>query len=327
MAHNIQIRNGKASMVYSGETPWHTLGTKLPSNATWEQVRDLGGFYSVRKENVLTASGAVIPNAKAIVRTDTGEALSIVSDAYCVIQFEEVAKTLVEAARGVGAIFNTAGLLGANGARGWMLAELPKVIRVKGDESEIRPFLLGCAAHDGHHGVVLRNVATRVVCQNTLGVAMGEDTKYHVAIHHTTNATARFEAATKAFHMLLDGMSEFEEMANMLANAKFTERQMQRTIDTLLPLKMVDGVEQEAGKQLADKRERVLSLFETGVGIGAGIRGTAWAAFQAWTEYSDHHRVLRGDDNGAKRLESIWLGRAADMKTDALAAITAAIAS
>jgi phage/plasmid-like protein (TIGR03299 family) len=262
MAHNLY----KDTMVYAGDVPWHGLGTKLPSNATWEQVAQLGGFYKVREEKVLTASGCVIPSKKALVRDDTGAPLSVVSESYCVVQFEDVAKTLVEAAHGVDAIFNTAGLLGEDGARGWLLAELPRVLRVKGDESEIRPYLLGTAAHDGHNGVILRNVATRVVCQNTLGVAMGEDTKFSVAIHHTKNASVRLDEARQAFHLLLAGMDEFEAMANMLASTKFTERQMARTIDDLLPIDLESG--KEPSKVLTEKRERVASLFETGMGIG-----------------------------------------------------------
>lgn len=320
MGHNLH----KDTMVYAGETPWHKLGKKLPANATWEVVSKLGGFYDVKREDVQTTSGYVIPNKKAIVRCDTGQALSVVSDSYCPIQYSEIAATLVEAAQGVEAIIHTAGLLGTNGDRGWILAELPKVIRVKGDESEIRPYLLGCAAHDGHNGVIIKNVATRVVCQNTLGVAMGEDSKFNVSIHHTINAQKRLQETQRAFGLLLQGMDEFEAMANLLASTKFTDRQMMRTIDDLLPL--AEGAE-KAGKQLAEKRERVQMLFTEGTGIGAGIRGTAWAAFQAWTEFNDHHRVVRNDDDGAKRLESIWLGRAADLKTDALKSITVAMSA
>lgn len=325
MAHNLY----KNSMVYAGATPWHGLGVKLPSNATWERIAQLGSFYSVEKRDVQVVGGGVIPNRKALVRADTNVPLAVVTDSYCVVQFAEIAETLVEAAQGVDAIFHTAGLLGDNGSRGWLLAELPRVLRVKGDESEIRPYLLGTTSHDGHSPVILKNVATRVVCQNTLGSAMGEDSKFNVRIAHTSNASQRLESARKAFSKLVDGMNEFEAVANMLASTKFTDAQMSKSIDTLLPLKTDDaGKVIEAGKQLAEKRDTVLGLFQgQGIGISAGIQGTAWAAFQAWTEFADHHSKVRGDDNGGKRLESIWLGRAADLKTDALTSITSLIAA
>ncbi len=69
----------------------------------------------------------------------------------------------------VKAVFTTAGTLGPVGIRGWLLGELPNPIKVKGDESEIRKYVLGCAGHDGYTAVVIKNVATRVVCANTLG--------------------------------------------------------------------------------------------------------------------------------------------------------------
>lgn len=310
------------TMLFVGRVPWHGLGTQLPENATWETIAELGGFYRVREESISTASGSIVPRRKALVREDTGRPLAVVSETYGVVQFEDVARTIVTAAQGVRAVFHTAGLLGEEGARGWLLAELPRVLRVRGDTSEIRPFLLGTAAHDGHNGVVLQNVATRVVCANTLGVAMAEDSRFRVAIHHTKNAAARLREAERAFASLLNGMDHFEEVANLLAATRFSDRQMAHTIDDLLPL---DVAKHSVG--LTEKRERVRALFEMGAGVGPGIRGTAWAALQAWTEYADHHRVVRDDATGAKRLESVWLGRSASMKQDAFTAISRQVAA
>lgn len=313
MAHDLY----KNSMVFAGQVPWHGLGTQLPENATWEVISQLGGFYTVGEEKVLTGSGREIPGKKALVRTDTGAPLSVVSDSYKVIQFSQVAETIVEAAQGVNAIFHTAGLLGSEGVRGWLLAELPRVLRVKGDESEIKPYILGTAAHDGKHGVQLKNVATRVVCANTLGSALGESSKFDAVIHHTYNAEARLAEAKIAFTNLIAGMDEFEAYANQLASIKFTDSDMRKVTDIMLPL----PVEAEPSTQLENKRETLLSLFETGTGIGAGIRGTAWAGFQALTEFADHGMSTRKDSNGSRRLESIWLGRAAAFKQNGLAAI------
>lgn len=311
MAHNIN------KMTYVGETPWHGLGKKLPSNARWEEIVEAAGFYTAHKEKVFTESGVEIEDKFAVVRGDTKEPLAIVSDAYTIIQFETVAKALVEAAQGIDAIFHTAGTLGSNGARGWLLAELPKAIRVKGDESEIRPYLLGTAAHDGHHGVMLKNIATRVVCQNTLNVAMGEESKFVVHVRHTRYADQLLKSAVAGFKKLVDGYSEFEAMANVLAVTKMSDKQFGATIDDLLPV-----AAENPSKQAEDKRDTVRALFETARGLSSGIRGTAWAAMQAWSEFADHHKVIRGTDNvDAKRLESIWLGAAADMKQAAYESI------
>lgn len=324
MAHNLH----KDTMLYVGEVPWHGLGVKLPANATWEQVVELGGFYEVGTEDVLVASGRKVPGRKAIVRKDTGAPLSVVSDSYEVVQFSEVAETLVKAA-GSDAVFHTAGLLGADGSRGWLLAELPRVIRVKGDSSEIRPYILGTTAHDGRNAVMLRNVATRVVCQNTLGAALNESGAYAVTIHHNARAHDRLDMAREAFAALSKGMVEFEELANFMASTRFGIKRMRATLDALLPVpEPKKGEELTAAIRAAqtraeEKRELVLKLFESGTGIDSGIRGTAWGAFQALTEYADHF----GHKDPAKRLNSVWLGAAANFKAAALANITSTMSA
>jgi len=121
------------------------------------------------------------------VRGDTGEYLSVVGRSYEVVQFAEVARTLVEAAGDVKAVFTTAGTLGPVGIRGWLLGELPDPIKVRGDASPIRKYVLGTTGHDGVTAVVIKNVATRVVCQNTLGVALGERGGASWRIQHTAN--------------------------------------------------------------------------------------------------------------------------------------------
>jgi phage/plasmid-like protein (TIGR03299 family) len=289
---------------------------KLPRNARYEDIVQAAGFYSASKTELFTREGVQLVDRFAVIRDDTRAPLAVVTGAYAVIQFADVAKALVEAASGIDAVFHTAGTLGPDGARGWMLAELPKVIRVKGDDSEIRPYLLGTVAHDGHSPVVLKNIATRVVCQNTLNVAMGEASKFSVAVRHTRYAEQLLASAVEGFKLLVQGYSEFEAMANHLALTRMSDKQFGKTIDDLLPVKG-----DEPTKQQAEKRELVKGLFDTAIGLSPKIKGTAWAAVQAWTEFADHHRVVRDDADGAKRLESVWLGAAADIKQAAFTSI------
>lgn len=321
MAHNIN------KMVFAGQVPWHGLGKQLPQNATYQEIVEAAGFYKV-SERRLRAAGVegFIEGKKALVRGDNNQVLSVVADSYQVVDFEEVAETLVKAAGGVGAVFHTAGTLGPTGVRGWLLGELPNPIKVKGDSSEIRKYILGVASHDGHHGVVIKNVATRVVCQNTLGSALGENTKFSVSIWHTKSAQDRLQQAADGFRSIVDGYDLFGNVANAMADTRFSDKQMDATIDILMPVKD----EAKMSKAQQEKRDTIRSLFESGTGIDAGIRGTAWAAFQAWTEYADHHRTMRAlpaDTSStlqAKRLESVWFGAGADLKQMALVSITRA---
>ncbi len=113
-------------MFFTGETPWHNLGVKLPANATWEQARDAAGFYNVLERPVFAAGiPTPLPDVKALVADDDGRYLATVGGDYGVVQFSDMAKAVIEAAGGAQAIFHTGGLLGAVGATGWLLGELP----------------------------------------------------------------------------------------------------------------------------------------------------------------------------------------------------------
>jgi phage/plasmid-like protein (TIGR03299 family) len=247
----------------------------------------------------------------------------VVGKGYEVVQFSEVARTLVEAAGDVKAVFTTAGTLGPVGIRGWLLGELPNSIQVKGDPSPIRKYVLGTTGHDGVTAVVIKNVATRVVCANTLGVALGERGGAVWKIQHTANARERLEEAGKAFRQMARSYEKLGELANVLAVTPFTDRQMKSTVDVVMPVPMDDGDH----RRLQLEREKVVQLFDTAIGIER-LRGTAWAAFQGWTEYADHHRLVRNtgrQDPRKARLESIWMGRSAAMKQAALQAITSQV--
>ncbi len=124
MAHDIN------RMIYVGEMPWHGLGVRLPARAGYEEIVQAAGFYeAVEKDVYVPPFRTPIPDRKARVRGDTGEYLSVVGKGYEVVQFAQVARTLVEAAGDVKAVFTTAGTLGPVGIRGWLLGELPDPIK------------------------------------------------------------------------------------------------------------------------------------------------------------------------------------------------------
>jgi hypothetical protein len=171
--------------------------------------------------------------------------------------------------------------------------------------------------------VVGKNVATRVVCANTLGVALGEREGATWKIQHTANARERLEEAGKAFRQMVRSYEKLGELANVFASTPFTDKQMKATVDLVMPIPLDDGDH----RRLETEREKVVQLFGTAIGIEK-LRSTAWAAFQGWTEYADHHRLARNtgrQDPRKARLESIWMGRSAAMKQAALQAITSQV--
>ena len=308
-------------LVYVGKEPWHGLGTPLPANAEYDSIVQAAGFYKAEERPVFAPGmDEPIPDKKALFRQDTGEYLATVNRGYEVIQFEEVARTLVEAAGGVRCIFHTAGTLGRSGVRGWLLGELPEPMRVRGDSSPIKRYILGYCGHDGTTAITLKNVATRVVCQNTIGVALGERDGAEWHIVHTTSARVRLEEAGRAFRRLVQGYERFAALGDHLAMTRFSEHQLRNVLDIVLPLPQ-DKAEHP---RLEKARNQVVQLFHAGTGIEGPIQNTAWAALQAVSEWADHHRNTRsvkGKPVEAMRLESIWMGKAAAIKKLALTSI------
>lgn len=309
MAHDIN------QMVYAGATPWHGLGTKLPANGTWDEIRAAAGFYNAVERPLYLPGGALVPDKKALVRHDTGAYISTVGKDYKVVQFNELAEAGVIAAGNVDAIWHTAGTLGENAATGWLLAELPNPIRVAFDRSEIRKYVLLYTGHDGYTATYFKNCATRAVCRNTIGAALRESEGAVWAIRHTANASDRLKQAAIAFRNMSTNMDKFGQLANVLARVRFTEAQHRETIDAVLPVPQ-DGKKHPKTERM---RAEVGALYDTFIGR-EGIAGTAWGSFQAWTEFVDHHR-LAGSQAWAKRVENVTLGSGAAMKADALEAI------
>lgn len=320
MAHDLF----NASMMFVGSTPWHGLGVQLPKNATWEEVQATLPFYDALERPLFCAglTGA-IPDRKALVASNDGRYLATVGADYGVVQFSAMAEAVMRAI-GSEAVFHTAGLLGQNGARGWLLGEIPNPIRVKNDPSEIRKFFLASGSHDGRSTVSLKNVATRVVCKNTLGAALGEQ-GWGASIRHTSNASQRVDSAAKAFGGMVKGMEKFGELANILAGVRFTGEQRDAVMSQTFPLAADASAEQKRNAE--SRRLDVLALAENGVGIVPEMRGSAWALFQGVTEWADHKRTVRGlkglPATTSQSFESQLFGGAADVKQAGLAAIRA----
>ena len=193
MSHDLNMNNGKASMFYVGETPWHKLGTKLENPATAYEAIDAAGLnYTVIKNPIVTVLRSnkikTIANHFATVRTDTEEILGVVGSRYEVIQNRNAFSFFDALIGSDEAIYHTAGALG-KGERIWILAKLPDYIRV-GKDDVVEKFLLLTNSHDGSSFACAKLTPIRVVCSNTLSAAL-DGSEQEVRIRHTPNAPSK----------------------------------------------------------------------------------------------------------------------------------------
>jgi len=293
--------------MYTGDKPWHGLGKKLEKVATSAEAIVAAGLdWKVSKEPIfLKNTTDPIEGHFATTRMDDYTALGIVGNQYKVLQNKE-AFSFFDAVVGVKeAMYHTAGALGY-GERVWILAKLPGYIRVGGDDVSEK-FLLLVNTHDGTTAARMMFTPIRVVCQNTLNVALG-GTEAKASIRHTTNMGTKIEDVRKTLQIVNARFTMFEEAAQKLSVVQLTGDAFK---SYLTGLKLASD-EKDATTRMKNITEEVSRLFESGKGADMKTaKGTAWGAFNAVVEYVDY---VRGSDKVESRAKSLLFGSGADLK-------------
>lgn len=289
MAHNINRKNGKDSIVYTGETPWHKLGQRLAEPFTAEDALREGGLdFTVEKIGLQTIDGHPVPNKFGLRRTDTKDILGICADIYKPLQNRD-AFGFFDALFGKDkARYEVAGGLG-KGEKVWMLAKLPGDFTVTG-EDVLGKWLLLSNGHDTSEPVRAKFTPIRVVCQNTLNAAL-RGTESEVRVQHIGNVTGKLEIAAK---LLKSAGIYFDEIQSVFQG--FAKKQVTSKILRSYAIRVVNkGVEEafdDLSKQAQKTVNRIEELHDTGRGHDLkNVRGTLWGAYNAVTEMIDHDRT------------------------------------
>ena len=217
------------------------------------------------------------------------------------------------------AIYHTAGALG-EGERVWILAKLPGEILIKrnGTEDRTEKFLLLSNSHNGWSALRLFFTPIRVVCQNTLNIALGRKQEFRqgVRIYHTGEIKAKVAEAQRALGLAVKYYDDMTQLAEALASKVLTTKGLEAYVARVFP-----SSKDEPSTRIQNTRRDVLHLIEHGKGNdAAGIRGTAWTAVNGVVEYVDHGREGRGktaQEKASSRLESAWFGFGAGIKARA----------
>lgn len=306
MAHMLDTTNGQTSFVSAREDAWHQLGQVLPDSFTAEEAMEHGllGGWNVRKTPVVAAleTGEMLamPGRYAVVRdnpvTKDPEVIGNVGELYHIIQNEEHAGLLNALVEESGAHFETAGSLDG-GKRVFITMKLQGHINVGGVDP-VENYIAAINSHDGSTAFTLMVTPVRIVCQNTLNVAFSKAKSTYRVRHSSGASKALHQEARKALDLTFNYLEGFQEEAERLINTTMTQMQF----DELLVRNFgaPSGSAPGTITRAENKIDEISSLF-THAYTQEGIRNTAWAGFNALTEWSDHFHPTRGSAQETSR--------------------------
>lgn len=226
MAANVE------TMFYTREKPWHGLGTRVEVAPTSADALKMAGLdWEVLQESIYTDAGDKIAGYKANVRSTDKKVLGVVTDRYKVIQNAE-AFEFTDTLLGNGVRYETAGSL-AEGKKVWLLARLPREYIIGGER--ISPYLVFSNTHDGSGAVRVAVTPIRVVCNNTLNLAL-DTAKRSWSMVHTGDIKGKIQEAKDTLFMAEEYMDNLGREFERLRKVQMTDEQVKEYIELLLPL-------------------------------------------------------------------------------------------
>jgi phage/plasmid-like protein (TIGR03299 family) len=220
------------TMFYVREKPWHGLGTEVQEAPMSIDALILAGLdWEVIQKNVYTQDGSLIPGYKVNLRSTDNAALGIVSDRYKVVQNED-AFQFTDDLLGAGVTYETAGAL-QGGRKVWMLARMPHRYIIAGDE--IAPYLVVMNSHDGSSGIKVAMTPIRVVCQNTLNLALNSAKRIWTT-KHTENVMLRVHEAEETLGLAEKYMGELGRGIDALSKIRLTDKKVMEFMQEFFPV-------------------------------------------------------------------------------------------
>ena len=278
------------SMMYVREKPWHGLGTMVaeaPTSA--DALRFAGLDWSVRQEPVFNARGGIVKGYKANVRDTDNSVLGIVGERYKVVQNVD-AFNFTDDLIGGDVRYETAGSL-REGRQIWLLAKMP-TRSVAGDSVE--PYLCFTNSHDGSGGLKVCMTPIRVVCNNTLNLALGS-AKRIWSMRHTENIRERMQEAKDCLFLADEYMSGLAQYADRAANIRLYDADIKAIVEELFPV-TEKSTDREKATAEKCRKEFMVCYFAPDI---KRFRGTAWGAINAASDLVTHSMPHKNTKNYA----------------------------
>ena len=284
MAANIE------TMFYVRETPWHGLGTRvLTAPASKEALEVAGLNWKVIQEPVYTEANELIEGYKANVRDNDRKVLGVVTNRYKVIQNEE-AFSFTDSLLGEGVRYETAGSL-QGGKKVWLLARMPQDYIITGER--ISPYLVFSNTHDGSGAIKVALTPIRVVCNNTLNLALSS-AKRSWSMIHTGDIQGKMEEAKDTLFKAESYMDELGKEIEDLRMKRMSDQQVLDYIEILLPLD--ENMTAQQKKNIIRLQEDMKMRYFDAPDL-KGVGKNAYRFINAVSDFATHAAPLRKTAN------------------------------
>lgn len=278
MAANVE------TMFYVREKPWHGLGTMVAEAPTSADALRLAGLdWEVKQKNIQVCGGSKIENFKANVSSSDGKVLGVVSDRYQIVQNAE-AFSFTDELIGGDVRYETAGSL-QDGKKIWLLAKMPER-QIVGDSVE--PYLCFSNTHDGSGAIRVCMTPIRVVCNNTLNLALNTAHRSW-STKHVGNIDQKLQEARMCLALADAYMGELAEYADKLANKKVSDAELEHILDEMFPVEDNDNERKKNNAQKA-KDEFMVCYLRPDIAM---FMNTAWGVVNAMSDMVSHSTPLR----------------------------------
>ena len=289
MAANVE------SMFYVRKAPWHGLGTRVMEAPDSKGALELAGLdWRVLQGPIYTTEGEAICGYKANVRDSDRKVLGVVSDRYKIVQNQE-AFAFTDELLGEGVRYETAGSL-QGGKRVWLLARLPHEYIISGER--ITPYLVFFNSHDGSGAIKAALTPIRVVCQNTLNLALSTARRSWSMIH-TGDIQGKMQEARDTLFMAEKYMDSLGREFETLRKKKLAEKQVRVYIEILLPIE--DGSTPQQAKNTKKLREDLEARYFDAPDL-KDLGNNGYRFINAVSDFATHSNPLRRTVNYQENL-------------------------
>lgn len=310
MAHEVE------TMAFANEVPWHKLGNIVDPNCTVDEMLVAAGLdWTVRQLPLYAQAedGELIklPQRRALVRDSDNKVLSVTGDVWKPFQNRDALEFFREYTEAGGAKLETAGSL-RGGKIIWALASVQKGFTLN-RKDHVKGYILLTSPHEVGKAITVRTTTVRVVCANTMAMAMGQDSAQYSQNHLTNFDTAR---AKEAIGLAREQIEQAHLDAKTLSKLRMSEFDNVRFLAQFF-MPTPEGVKEEAHVTdiLNDPNyasKTMAQVIDSLRNAPGAITDNAWGTLNAVTHWADHTAGSKAD----ARLFNAWIGERSRLKLE-----------